>query len=72
MRYSLHTKIDLGGSDSKESAYNARDPVSTRVKKSPWRRAWQPTPVFLPEKSHEQRRLAGYNPWDSKESDTTD
>ena len=29
MRYSLHTKIDLGGSDSKESAYNARDPVST-------------------------------------------
>jgi len=28
----------------------------------PWRRAWQPTPVFLPGESHEQRSLAGYNP----------
>ena len=23
---------------------------------------WQPTPVFLPGKSHGQRRLAGYSP----------
>ena len=28
-----------------------------------WRRKWQPTPVFLPEKSHGQRSLAGYRPW---------
>ena len=28
----------------------------------PWKRKWQPTPVFLPGKSHEQRSLAGYNP----------
>ena len=28
----------------------------------PWRRKWQPTPVFLPEKSHRQRSLAGYSP----------
>ena len=28
----------------------------------PWRRAWQPTPVFLPEKSHRQRSLAGSSP----------
>ena len=28
----------------------------------PWRRAWQPTPVFLPGESHGQRRLAGYSP----------
>ena len=27
----------------------------------PWRRAWQPTPVFLPEESHGQRNLVGYN-----------
>ena len=27
-----------------------------------WRRKWQPTPVFLPEKSQEQRSLAGYSP----------
>ena len=28
----------------------------------PWRRAWQPTPVFLPRESHGQRSLAGYSP----------
>ena len=33
------------------------------VGKSPWRRKWQPTPVFLPGKSHGQRRLAGCSPW---------
>ena len=31
-----------------------------------WRRQWQPTPVFLPGKSHGQRLLAGYGPWDLK------
>ena len=29
----------------------------------PWRRKWQPTPVFLPGKSHGQRSLVGYSPW---------
>ena len=29
------------------------------VGKIPWRRLWQPTPVFLPEEVHGQRRLAG-------------
>ena len=38
----------------------------------PWRRAWEPTPVFLPGESHEQRSLAGYSPWRHKESDTTE
>ena len=33
------------------------------VGKIPWRRTWQPTPVFLPGKSHEQGSLAGYSPW---------
>ena len=32
------------------------------VGKVPWRRAWQPTPVFLPGESHGQRSLAGYGP----------
>ena len=32
------------------------------VRKIPWRRKWQPTPLFLPEKSHRQNCLAGYNP----------
>ena len=30
--------------------------------RSPWRRAWQPTPVFLPGESHGRRNLVGYRP----------
>jgi len=33
-----------------------------RVGKIPWRRAWQPTPIFLPGESHGQRSLVGYGP----------
>ena len=36
-----------------------------------WKRSWQPTPIFLPGKFHEQRSLAGYNSWGHKESDMT-
>ena len=42
------------------------------VEKIPWRRAWQPTPVFLLEKSHEQKSLVSYNAWDLKELDTAE
>ena len=42
------------------------------VGKSPCRRKWQPTPVFLPGKSHGQRSLVGDSPWGRKESDTTE
>ena len=34
-----------------------------------WRRAWQPTPVFLPGEFHGQRSMAGYSPWSCKELD---
>ena len=37
-----------------------------------WRRKWQPTPVFLPRESHEQRSLVGCCPWGRTESDTTE
>ena len=36
------------------------------IGKIPWRRKWQPTPLFLPGKSHGQRSLAGYSPWGCK------
>ena len=42
------------------------------VGKIPWRRKWQPTPVFLPGESHRQRSLAGYSPWGCKESEMTE
>ena len=38
----------------------------------PWRRKWQPTPVFLPGESHGQRSLVGYRPWGCKELDMTE
>ena len=37
----------------------------------PWRRAWQPTPIFLLGESHGERSLEGYSPWGHKELDTT-
>ena len=44
----------------------------TWVGKFPWRRKWQPTPVFLLRKSHGQTSLAGYSPCSHKESDMTE
>ena len=38
----------------------------------PWRKKWQPAPVFLPGKAHGQRSLASYSPWGLKELDTTE
>ena len=40
--------------------------------KIPWRREWQPTPVFLPGEFHGQRSLVGYSPQGHKELDTTE
>ena len=42
------------------------------VGKIPWRRKWQPTPVFLPGESHGQRCLADYSPYVCKEADLTE
>ena len=63
----------LSGSSGRESAGQCRrcgfDPW---VKKIPWRREWQPTPIFLPGRSgrsHGQRSLEGYSPWGHKESE---
>jgi len=42
------------------------------VRKIPWSRKWQPTPVFLPGKSYGQRILVVYSLWDCKELDTTE
>ena len=38
----------------------------------PWRRKWQPAPVFLPGESHGWRSLEGYSPRGCKESDMTE
>ena len=43
-----------------------------RVGEIPWRRAWQPTPVFLPGESPGQRSLVEYSPWGHTVSDMTE
>ena len=65
-----------GGSSDKESTCQCRrlrrhwfDPWVGNI---PWRRKWQPIPVFQPEKFHGQRSLAGYSPQGHKESDMTE
>ena len=51
----------LGGKESTCQCRRVRfDPW---IGKIPWRRKWQPTPVFLPGKSHGQGSLGSYSPW---------
>ena len=54
------------------SAGDIRDAMNPWVGKIPWRRARQPTPVFLPGESHIQRSLVGYSSQGFKESDMTE
>ena len=65
-----------GGASGKVSTCQCRrrkkHGFNPRVGKIPWRRARQPTPVFLPGKSHGQRSLVGYHPWGHKELDMTE
>jgi len=67
------------GASCKEPTYQCRTNVEHArrgfnpwVRKIPWRRAWQPTPVFLPGESHGQRSLVGYGPQGHKELDMTE
>ena len=51
----------------KESAFHCRRPrFDPCVRKIPWKRKWQPTPVFLPGKSPGQKSLVGHSPWGLK------
>ena len=57
---------------SKESACQCRKHrFNSWARKLPWKRKWQPTPVFLSGKSHGQRSLTGYNHGVTKMLDTT-
>ena len=56
-----------GGTSHKEPAFQCRRHKRCRfdpwIREIPWRRAWQPTLIFLPGESHGQRSLVGYSPW---------
>ena len=61
------------GSASKESpAMQNEHGLVPWLRKIPWRRKWQPTPVLLPGESHGQRSLLGNSPKGLKESDRTE
>ena len=61
--------------NKKESTYQCRRHRRCRfdlwVREISWRRKWQPTAVFLLEKSHGQKSVMGYSPWGCKEADMT-
>ena len=50
---------------------NRRPAFKPWVGKFPWRRKWQPIPVFLLREFHGWKSLPDYSPWGHKESDTT-
>ena len=56
----FHKFANFYGSNFKESACNAGDPNSiSGLGRSPWRREWLPSPVFLPGEFHGQKSLVG-------------
>ena len=65
-----------GGASGKEPTCQCRrhnrQEFDPWVGKISWRRAWKPTPVFLPGESHGQRSLEVYSPWGCKELDITE
>ena len=65
-----------GGSSGKEPTCQCRRLKRRRLdpwdRKTPWRRAWQPSPIFLPGEPHGQRSLVGYSPLSFKESHMTE
>ena len=79
----MYTQVwrrSIGSDMTEQPTVSGKEPAAgdLRAKRSipgltiPWRRGWQPTPVFLPEESHAQRNLAGFGPWGRTGSDTTE
>ena len=62
---------DTHGKEATCQCEDIRD-VGSVPAKIPWRRSWQPTPVFLPGEFHGQRRLVGCSPWDHKQLDMSE
>ena len=58
-----------GGSESKICLQCERPWFYPWIGKTPWKKEWQLTPVFLPTEFHGQRSLVGYSPWCHKELD---
>ena len=74
----INRHLDFPGcaSGKKKSTFQCRrhkrPRFNPKVEKIPWRRKWQPYPVFLPGEFHGQRSLMGYSLWGRKESAITE
>ena len=62
----MQIKTAIEGDSVKNLPAMQKTWVHFRFRKIPWRKKWQPTPVFFPGESHGQRTLAGYSPWGCK------
>ena len=60
--YGTRTCFPSGSTGKESTCQRRRCGFNPWARKIPWRRKWKPTPVFLPGKSHGQRRLVGYSP----------
>ena len=67
-----HERVSLVAQMVKTPPAMQETQVQSLSQEDPWRREWQPTPAFLPGEPLGERSLEGYNPWDRKESDTTE
>ena len=73
MRYLKWSKFPRRLNDKEHICQCSRHRLDLWVRKIPWRREWQPIPVFLPGESHGQRSLKGSkSPWGCRELDTTE
>ena len=62
-----------GWLSGKESTWESRRHcLDPGVRRMPWKRTWQPIPVFLPGKVHGPKNLVDCSPWGHKKSDRTD
>ena len=69
---SIFIKTSFGSDSERICLQCRRARLDPWVGKIPWRREWQPTPVFLSGEFRGQRSLVGYSPWVCKESDMTE
>ena len=73
----LYTRLPPDGSVGKKNLPAMQETQEIQVQslggeRSPGRQKWQPTPVFMPEKSHGESGLVGYSPKGRKESNTAE
>ena len=71
LRYCRYAEASLVAESAKKPLAMQGIQIRSLGWEAPWRRKWQPTPLFLPGKSHGWRSLVRYSAWGPKESERT-